>query len=188
MFGLLKGKKNTARDFQNGPGPGAYHYELEIGGVSYVIGKGKRCHDRKKLSVGPGSYDINPIPGRIFYTMTPRRKEIKKIENFPGPGTYTPSKLEQGTMFSISKADRNKGRNIESPGPGAYRVTTPNSSRSALYFLFRTIKSHRPPLSQIIDTPGPGTYHYDLKIGGPEPTLSSKHDFKSKSIEPVYFI
>lgn len=119
-------------DLQGTPGPGTYNRDLEIGGVSYVIGRGKRCHDRKQLSLGPGSYEISPCPSRISYTMTPRRKEMKRTEIVPGPGAYTPSELEDGIKFSISKANRNRARSSESPGPGAYSITTRNSSRSAL--------------------------------------------------------
>ena len=129
---LLKERKKYSKDLENGPGPGTYDYNLEIGGVSYSIGKGKRCQDRKKLSTGPGSYEINPGSGNISFTMTPRRKEIKKIKNVPGPGTYKPKVLEEGIKYSISRTDRNKARVIQIPGPGAYRVETPNSSRSAL--------------------------------------------------------
>lgn len=52
-------------------------------------------------------------------------------------------------------------------------------------YKYRTIKSKRPPLSQVIDTPGPGSYHYEIKIGGHEHSIASKQSFKSKSIEPV---
>jgi Sperm-tail PG-rich repeat len=185
MFGLVKGKKQNLKELQSSPGPGAYHYELEIGGVSYGIGRSKRCHDRKQTFVGPGSYDLKLSPSKISYSMTPRRRQLKKIENVPGPGAYNPGVTGNGIMFSIMKADRNKARVIESPGPGAYTIDKHSISRSALYWLCRTIRSQRPPLSQIIDTPGPGSYHYEIKIGGPDYTLGNKHDFKSKSIEPV---
>lgn len=126
------GKNHKIKDLQTGPGPGAYYRELEIGGVSYGIGKAKRVRERKQLSVGPGAYDLPPTPIGLGYSMTPRRKQLKKIENIPGPGTYTPTSEKKCVVFSVPKADRNKSRIIESPGPGAYTISRQNSSRSAL--------------------------------------------------------
>lgn len=126
------GKNHKIKDLQTGPGPGVYYHELEIGGVSYGIGKAKRVRERKQFSVGPGSYDLPPTPIGLGYSMTPRRKQLKKIENIPGPGTYTPTSEKRGIVFSIPNADRNKSRIIESPGPGSYTISRQNSSRSAL--------------------------------------------------------
>lgn len=127
--------KSYIRDMQNGPGPGSYHKDLKIGGVSYAVGKAKRLRERKPTSVGPGAYEAPFLPAGIGYSMTPRRKTEKKIGENPGPGSYSPTNQDSSVKFSISKADRNKRRQSDSPGPGAYSISRPSSSRSALYSL-----------------------------------------------------
>lgn len=130
MLGFFKTTKSSQKDQ---PGPGAYHFDLEIGGVSYRIGTAKRVRERKPLYVGPGAYDIPPSPTGIMSTMTPRRSYgIRKIEDFPGPGTYTPTGSSSGVKFSISRAQRHRERVVQSPGPGAYNFERPKSLRSAV--------------------------------------------------------
>lgn len=126
------GKTGNMKDLQSGPGPGAYFKELKIGGVSYAIGRSKRVHERKQLSVGPGDYDLPSSPMGISFSMTPRRRQLKKIDHVPGPGTYTPTHENPGIKYSVSRADRDKARLTQSPGPGSYSIRQPKSSRSAL--------------------------------------------------------
>jgi hypothetical protein len=132
LHGLRNTKRVSLKDLQTGPGPGAYHRPLEIGGVSHVIGTAKRVHDRQQSEVGPGAYEAKAFAPGIGYSMTPRRKVCKIVENFPGPGSYSPSPDKAGIMFSVGRANRVRSRQLESPGPGAYNVSRPGSSRSAL--------------------------------------------------------
>ena len=129
---LRDSKRANVKDLQCGPGPGAYYHELEIGGVSHVIGTSKRVHDRKPMAVGPGAYEIPPFASGSGYSMTPRRKIIKIVEKFPGPGSYSPSPQPSGVSFSVGRAKRVRMRLTESPGPGTYTLDRPSTSRSAL--------------------------------------------------------
>jgi hypothetical protein len=133
------------------------------------------------MGPGPGTYEVKGENESPHYSMTKRRSLSTNDEN-PGPGSYTPAVSYTNIKYSISRAQHFKKQDAVGPGPGTYSPTVQKDVSIGIG------TGKRPPLSQVLDTPGPGTY--DAKSSEKAPSYSIPKQSKPVKVDsdPVFFI
>mmetsp|Transcript_6723 Transcript_6723/g.11573 ORF Transcript_6723/g.11573 Transcript_6723/m.11573 type:complete len:237 (+) Transcript_6723:102-812(+) len=105
----------------------------------------------------------------------------KRSKSQPGPGTYgIPSLKEKfhstpsfgfGSGQRESTKDTKWGEKFKIPGPGSYTATDPYGKGSQYGFGSQA----RIPKRRLPDSPPPGTYHKETRMGGKEFTMSGRY-------------
>lgn len=177
-LGSDRDSKNPNDKSQAVPGPGAYNVDMDIGGPKYGTSRALRYFNKKHASPGPGAYDIKPEHDAPRYTMNSRKSQLKKDEN-PGPGTYSPTRSFTSIHYSIGKSKHFEQQIKNVPGPGAYVLGIEKT------YSYSIGNSKRPPLSLVLDTPGPGSYNCKNAEKAPSYTMSKKNQIIKLDSDPV---
>lgn len=173
-------------DLELSPGPGSYTVEkFAKDNAAPKFGFGKDIKDKFYKTVrdngpGPGFYNEKKVLGDGVpgYSIKGRRPDCRVLpgKDAPGPGNYDPSTKfcrRSAPKYRMSRASKSKIANIygETPAPNVYRPSsTFVKSQSAAWGMG---SNKRPGLSQILDTPGPGSYDPKLN-NGDGPSLRGK--------------
>lgn len=179
-----RGKK-TERNKLDSPGPGNYNvakFAKENAGPKFGFGTDARVksYNKRTHSPGPGTYNERKVltDGAPGYSIKGRRPDVRVLpgKDSPGPGNYDPLTSytkRAGPKYGMNKTSKSKIANIygDVPGPNSYKPSTSYIKNQSAAWGMGSNK--RPGLSQILDTPGPGSYNPALtaKSG---PTLRGK--------------
>lgn len=101
------------------------------------------------------------VPG---YSITSRRPDCRVLpgQDTPGPGNYNPSleySRKSAPKYRVGRTSKSKIANIygDVPAPNSYKPSSQFVKTQAAAWGMGSNK--RPGLSQILDTPGPGSYN-----------------------------
>lgn len=178
-YSVPKAQRNSLyKDIEKVPGPGSYEISLDIGGPKYQIAKAERYFNKKYVLPGPGAYNIKSEVDTPSYSMNTRRS-ISSHEANPGPGAYSPKLMITEVKYSIGRSEHFTNRNKVTPGPGTYSPSPDKIPVTSIGI------GQRPPLSLILDTPGPGTYNTFKTFQTPSYSISKKNHLKKLDPEPV---
>ena len=165
------------------PGPGKYNGDINTTNVQhpkYSFGKEKRVTDHINENPGPGSYKHKEYVGREGKKISMGLKfKSKSTEYIPGPGQYTTDNydpiLKKLPEIKIGKANRFSTSNLfeDNPGPGQYNNDNVNYVKINKPS-WKIGTSKRKPLSDIVDSPGPGKYNISKNIGDSAPHYSMR--------------
>ena len=162
-----------AKEAKNNAGP-KYSFGSEARDKGY-ISRAKSAHPP-----GPGDYNHKHIVGGDGpgYSMPGRRPDVRVLpgKEGRGPGSYNSNHSavkRNGSQYSMGKTQKGHVPDVygHTPAPNQY---DPNDAvgknKSAVYGMG---SGSRPPLSQVLETPGPGTYN-DQKKKVKGPTMPGK--------------
>mmetsp|Transcript_73191 Transcript_73191/g.89828 ORF Transcript_73191/g.89828 Transcript_73191/m.89828 type:complete len:211 (-) Transcript_73191:45-677(-) len=183
----LKIGNRTGTQFENSPGPA--DYVVAPGSPAQKLskrirfGKAQRFGRIRDDTPGPCQYSpINPI------VISERRSIGEKTgvklpgvsDVTPGPGAYNPVKvaetLDYGTSFYKGSTRWMIVNHVESPGPAAYmadKEASKNNRSNGFGGGPRLFEKNA------ADTPGPGSYTWDLKSGGPKISMTPRREIEN---------
>lgn len=180
----LKIGNRIANQMENSPGPADYVVQpgspADKRGKRVRFGKAQRFRRNKDDTPGPCQY--TPInPNVISERRSIGEKTGVKLPGVsdvtPGPGAYNPVKvgetLDYGTSFYKGSTRWMIVSQVESPGPAAY-LADKEPSKATRSNGFgggpRLIETNAG------DTPGPGSYTWDLKSNGPKISMTPRRE------------
>lgn len=112
------------------------------------------------------------------------RVKPEEKNNFltPGPGNYNPSlsKYENSPNYKIGTSSRDANIISSTPGPGTYESKSTILGKPAP----KIGSSQRLPLSETIETPGPGAYQIFDPAEGPKFSMQGRKDPGTFSLNP----
>ena len=154
------------------PGVGLYNYELKSQGPHYSM-QGK-YQETMKITPSPADYNLkitefnsnNKSPAYAF-GKEPREKIAKNDQM--SPDTYNIEYKDKPSGWKFSQEPRNKLKTEDYPGVGEYSPREPTTVKGAVFD-----KSGRPPLNEISDTPGVGSYDFKGMPEGPYYSIQGK--------------
>ncbi|CAD8043184.1 unnamed protein product [Paramecium primaurelia] len=155
--------KSLRTQFNNVTPPvGKYDLDQENNRKLKITIKGKRKQEKVSSIVGPGSYTIEPPKSNKKYGFGDRFLMTYETE-VPAPNQYhlnnnclkSSINKKNGFMLSSSKQDSIYPRSL-TPAPGQYEIDLNQQSTNQTFS-----KAPRDPY--YLDTPGPGSYHYEQK-------------------------
>jgi len=158
------GRKPYQKNYDCGPGPGAYRfYDKENEGKGWTIAGRPKTADSVR-SPGPAAYEIGTTifdkPGKTIAG----KLETKPQELGPGPGQYNP-KLDPGIAYTIQgkyKDNHEANENMSKPGPNSY---FPDINPVKPHYPGKSIAGKPNSIEKCDDVPGPGMYNPQLDRG-----------------------
>mmetsp|Transcript_39796 Transcript_39796/g.71575 ORF Transcript_39796/g.71575 Transcript_39796/m.71575 type:complete len:220 (-) Transcript_39796:140-799(-) len=188
---LRNGARTSAQITQPSPGPADYVPSAKCPADKVSA----RCRFSKssrfnngfmKDSPGPCQYTPrDPYAGTERITIAERTgfKLPNVMSVTPGPGAYTPTKpvetLKSGTCFCKGSTRWTvSGPASESPGPAAYLIDSSHDrqSNTSSNGFGLTPRLKETSQSNTADTPGPGSYTWDMKPYGPKISMTPRRD------------
>lgn len=135
--------------------PRAYHFSMGTKPFNLIVKKGSP-------GPGPGEYNTHRTKKTRVYSInrSARFNDIQELK--PGPGYYEPN-LNKTISFAYTTSPRFSNPKFMAPGPGAYGS---ESSDKKIAHKFRSCE--RITLRNEEDSPGPGTYNFQLKDALPK--------------------